>query len=435
MHCLSVRGCLTCRDTCIGTWCVLTSCSRSLRSMVKEVDCGAPVTAVSFMDDGVTVAIGTSDGTLKVFDLRAGFHPRKTVADAHTGDVRCVAFQQRASAPTMPAPGAGVRVAVDATAGGPDTTARAAEPLHGATAEVGDVRTTGAGRQPLARTALLNAAAVAAARGTRLHAHADHLDSSAGAGTVAPDRPQTPTSPLDGGINGGMSCYTRSAPAAHQIPIGLRMCVSCVVGIGGVQVSVPYEPLCPSNVHHTDQLGPSSLSPDDVPSATSTPVRHPASPPAATRSAGLRTSLSPPRMGGTTAASPATHARPLHAKAPASHVAGGSATAAPATAPPLHHTDNDDEKARGVGQASTASPTQLTADAADTVRVVVDECLASFRRDVHRDIHNMHIDLIRQFQIQKNEMEHLLSSLSLNEDLVAEIARLREENQQLRQRF
>eukprot|EP00041_Stephanoeca_diplocostata_P033563 m.1113520 g.1113520 ORF g.1113520 m.1113520 type:complete len:373 (-) comp24363_c0_seq35:1618-2736(-) len=372
MHCLSVRGCLTCRDTCIGTWCVLTSCSRSLRSMVKEVDCGAPVTAVSFMDDGVTVAIGTSDGTLKVFDLRAGFHPRKTVADAHTGDVRCVAFQQRASAPTMPAPGAGVRVAVDATAGGPDTTARAAEPLHGATAEVGDVRTTGAGRQPLARTALLNAAAVAAARGTRLHAHADHLDSSAGAGTVAPDRPQTPTSPLDE---------------------------------------------------------------DDVPSATSTPVRHPASPPAATRSAGLRTSLSPPRMGGTTAASPATHARPLHAKAPASHVAGGSATAAPATAPPLHHTDNDDEKARGVGQASTASPTQLTADAADTVRVVVDECLASFRRDVHRDIHNMHIDLIRQFQIQKNEMEHLLSSLSLNEDLVAEIARLREENQQLRQRF
>eukprot|EP00041_Stephanoeca_diplocostata_P033567 m.1113911 g.1113911 ORF g.1113911 m.1113911 type:complete len:100 (-) comp24363_c0_seq56:1618-1917(-) len=76
-----------------------------------------------------------------------------------------------------------------------------------------------------------------------------------------------------------------------------------------------------------------------------------------------------------------------------------------------------------------------SADAADTVRVVVDECLASFRRDVHRDIHNMHIDLIRQFQIQKNEMEHLLSSLSLNEDLVAEIARLREENQQLRQRF
>eukprot|EP00041_Stephanoeca_diplocostata_P033562 m.1113404 g.1113404 ORF g.1113404 m.1113404 type:complete len:219 (-) comp24363_c0_seq26:1986-2642(-) len=193
----------------------------------------------------------------------------------------------------MPAPGAGVRVAVDATAGGPDTTARAAEPLHGATAEVGDVRTTGAGRQPLARTALLNAAAVAAARGTRLHAHADHLDSSAGAGTVAPDRPQTPTSPLDG---------------------------------------------------------------DDVPSATSTPVRHPASPPPATRSAGVRTSLSPPRMGGTTAASPATHA-----KAPAPHVAGGSATAAPATAPPLHHTDNDDEKARGVGQASTASPTQLTA--------------------------------------------------------------------------
>eukprot|EP00041_Stephanoeca_diplocostata_P033564 m.1113672 g.1113672 ORF g.1113672 m.1113672 type:complete len:86 (-) comp24363_c0_seq43:2894-3151(-) len=34
--------------------------------MVKEVDCGAPVTAVSFMDDGVTVAIGTSDGSVRV---------------------------------------------------------------------------------------------------------------------------------------------------------------------------------------------------------------------------------------------------------------------------------------------------------------------------------------------------------------------------------
>lgn len=41
------------------------------------------------------------------------------------------------------------------------------------------------------------------------------------------------------------------------------------------------------------------------------------------------------------------------------------------------------------------------AEQAHLIRMCVDDALASFRQEVHRDIHNLHVDLIRQFQIQK----------------------------------
>jgi protein NEDD1 len=91
--------------------------------------------------------------------------------------------------------------------------------------------------------------------------------------------------------------------------------------------------------------------------------------------------------------------------------------------------------------SATASPARtmtsvvVPPEQLDMLKEVVEDSLAEFRRQIHRDVHNMHIDLIRQFEIQKNEMEALLGKFSLNEQLVAEIERLRQENVALRQKF
>ncbi|GES98797.1 protein NEDD1 isoform X1 [Rhizophagus clarus] len=61
---------------------------------------------------------------------------------------------------------------------------------------------------------------------------------------------------------------------------------------------------------------------------------------------------------------------------------------------------------------------------------VVDECLQDFRISLRNDIQNMHLELLRQFHIQKTEMEMMFlkycgETMSLRE----EVERLREENQ------
>ena len=72
---------------------------------------------------------------------------------------------------------------------------------------------------------------------------------------------------------------------------------------------------------------------------------------------------------------------------------------------------------------------------AQLVRSVVEECLLDFKLSLHRDVQSMHVDLIRQFEIQKKEMQTALEKLSVNSALVEEVERLRAENASLRARF
>eukprot|EP00126_Sphaerothecum_destruens_P000173 Sdes_comp10210_c0_seq1m1830 len=63
---------------------------------------------------------------------------------------------------------------------------------------------------------------------------------------------------------------------------------------------------------------------------------------------------------------------------------------------------------------------------------IVEDCLDDFRSNVHRDIQNIHIEMLRQFEIQKVEFREMLKFYSVNEALVKELELLKEENRRLK---
>jgi hypothetical protein len=63
-------------------------------------------------------------------------------------------------------------------------------------------------------------------------------------------------------------------------------------------------------------------------------------------------------------------------------------------------------------QASTAmtshGPTQQSQFSMSLLQSILDDALSSFRSDLRRDVHNMHLELLRQFEIQRGEMASLV---------------------------
>ncbi|KAG9325782.1 hypothetical protein KVV02_005706 [Mortierella alpina] len=77
---------------------------------------------------------------------------------------------------------------------------------------------------------------------------------------------------------------------------------------------------------------------------------------------------------------------------------------------------------------SSSLPTQI-------LESVVEGCLEDFRVGIRSDIQNMHLELLRQFQIQKMGIEQLLKQYTDTKELHEENERLREENQRLRMNY
>ncbi|XP_039214090.1 protein NEDD1 [Crotalus tigris] len=69
------------------------------------------------------------------------------------------------------------------------------------------------------------------------------------------------------------------------------------------------------------------------------------------------------------------------------------------------------------------------------IQNMIQETLDDFREACHRDIVNLQVEMIKQFHVQLNEMHALLERYSINDSLVAEIEKLREENKRLQTHF
>uniref|UniRef100_UPI00398F3E26 protein NEDD1 n=1 Tax=Pristiophorus japonicus TaxID=55135 RepID=UPI00398F3E26 len=78
---------------------------------------------------------------------------------------------------------------------------------------------------------------------------------------------------------------------------------------------------------------------------------------------------------------------------------------------------------------------QLTSVQIQFIKTMIQDTLEDYKDAWHRDIVNLQLEMIKQFQIQQNEIHGLLERYSLNEALVAENEKLREEIKRLRATF
>lgn len=69
------------------------------------------------------------------------------------------------------------------------------------------------------------------------------------------------------------------------------------------------------------------------------------------------------------------------------------------------------------------------------IQNMIHETLEDFRDACHKDIINLQVEMVRQFCIQLNEIHTLIENYSVNEALVEEVQRLREENKKLRTNY
>ncbi|KAM9313210.1 protein NEDD1 [Gastrophryne carolinensis] len=77
----------------------------------------------------------------------------------------------------------------------------------------------------------------------------------------------------------------------------------------------------------------------------------------------------------------------------------------------------------------------LTSVQINFIRNMIEETLDDFREACHRDIVNLQLEMIKQFHMQSAEIQMLLERYSVNETLVTEIEKLREENKRLRSNY
>lgn len=69
------------------------------------------------------------------------------------------------------------------------------------------------------------------------------------------------------------------------------------------------------------------------------------------------------------------------------------------------------------------------------IQNLIQETVEDFRDACHKDILNLQVEMVRQFYIQLNQFHSLIEKYSVNESLVEEIERLREENRRLRTNY
>ncbi|XP_072519324.1 protein NEDD1 [Salminus brasiliensis] len=91
------------------------------------------------------------------------------------------------------------------------------------------------------------------------------------------------------------------------------------------------------------------------------------------------------------------------------------------------------EAAAASGAGSGGAP--LTSVQMNFVRNMIHEALEDFRDTCHRDIINLQVEMVRQFYIQLNEIHGLIERYSVNDSLVEEIEKLKEENKRLRANY
>ncbi|XP_058597688.1 protein NEDD1 isoform X2 [Neofelis nebulosa] len=412
----------------------------SSKKLVKTLVADTPLTAVDFMPDGATLAIGSSRGKIYQYDLRMLKSPVKTIT-AHKTSVRCIAFQY-STALSKPTAVNKRAINVSTTSGG--------------------VQNSGVGRE-----------AATSSTGTALP---QPMTTAGGKGAVAvQDKAGLPRSintdiiskETDSGKNQDFFSFDdtgKSSLGDMFSPIR----DDAVVNKGGD------ESIGKDGLDFLPQLN-SVFPPRKNPGTSSTSVLH---------SSPLSVFMGSPgkeenENHDLTAESKKIYLgkqEPKDAFKQFAKLIPGAETGNLNTSPPSNQTRSPEKFEKPekeieaqliyeppVNGSSTPNPkiassvtagvaSSLSEKIADTIgnnrpnapltsvqirfiQNMIQETLDDFREACHRDIVNLQVEMIKQFHMQLNEMHSLLERYSVNEGLVAEIERLREENKRLRAHF
>nr|XP_006197990.1 protein NEDD1 [Vicugna pacos] len=418
----------------------------SSKKLVKTLVADAPLTAVDFMPDGATLAIGSSRGKIYQYDLRMLKSPVKTIS-AHKTSVQCIAFQYSTalskSGLNKPAAVSKRTVNVSATSGGVQNSGNVRE---AATASLAAI-------PPQPKTAAVGKGAVAV---------------QDKAGLPRSINTDISSKEIDSGKNQDFSSFDdtgKSSLGDMFSPIR----DDAVVNKGGDESTSKGDGL-----DFLPQLN-SVFPPRKNPVASSTAVLH---------SSPLNVFMGSPgkeenENHDLTAESKKMYLGKQESKESFKQfpkLISGAETGNLNTPPSSNQTRSPEKFEKPekeieaqlihdppVNGSSTPNPkiassvtagvaSSLSEKIADTIgnnwpnapltsvqirfiQNMIQETLDDFREACHRDIVNLQVEMIKQFHMQLNEMHSLLERYSVNEGLVAEIERLREENKRLRAHF
>ncbi|KAL4840250.1 hypothetical protein H8958_018797 [Nasalis larvatus] len=424
----------------------------SSKKLVKTLVADTPLTAVDFMPDGATLAIGSSRGKIYQYDLRMLKSPVKTIS-AHKTSVQCIAFQY-STVLTKSSLNKGC-------SNKPTTVNKRSVNVNAAS---GGVQNSGIVRE-----------APATSIATVLP---QPMTSAVGKGTVAVQE------------KGGLPRSINTDTLSKETDSGKNQDFSCLDDTGKSSLGDMFSPIRDDAV--VNKGGDESIGKGDgfdfLPQLNS---------------------VFPPRKNTVTSSTSVLHSSPLNvfmgspgkeesenhdltaeskkiymgkqeskesfkqlAKLVTSGAESGNLNTSPSSnqtrnsekfekpeneieaqlicEPPINRSSTPNTKIASSVTAGVAS--SLSEKIADTIgnnrqnapltsiqirfiQNMIQETLDDFREACHRDIVNLQVEMIKQFHMQLNEMHSLLERYSVNEGLVAEIERLREENKRLRAHF
>ncbi|XP_075933701.1 protein NEDD1 isoform X1 [Anarhichas minor] len=417
--------------------------------ILRSIRVDSPLTSVDFTPDGTGLVVGSTQGKIYQYDLRNSSAPTRITA-AHKTSVTCLRFQSNTSklkssklgstkivkrssiklsnSQTDPAPGtspAPLRQ-VTGTAGGagPDPMSREAEGQQGAEPLPVVEKFSNVGRNSL--DVFSPAREDSRSQGTtgdtpfgRTHATSLEMLPREGEGQQVIGRASLDI----------FSPVREDVTSHRKTPLGTPLigaAARCCSPLSVYQTPPPIreeEPITaaaaePCDSRKSDKTSNSSLEGEGpaTPTAPQLTNRIQPAPPFFTPEPGLR------RANGIQAQ--LSYESPVQG-------ASASTTAGPALSTAVSSSLSQ-KITEVVGQAGAAPLTSLQIH---FIQNMIHETLEDFRDTCHRDVVNLQVEMVRQFYIQLNEIHGLIEKYSVNESLVEEVERLKEENRRLKTNY
>ncbi|PIK33196.1 hypothetical protein BSL78_29991 [Apostichopus japonicus] len=427
-------------------------------TVIKTMVVDSPLTSLTFMHDGATLAAGSSRGKIFIFDLRKGAAPIKTLV-GHKSSIQCLRFQHNASA-----------AKVNGTMGSASKTKSTPSQNHhsGVKKSNQQALTPDPGVVPRTKGETPSASVKQDVIDVDIRQPLPREDGerpdSYGTAVISPlhddkkkDSSNSYSSGRIDGVGNNSDSYNNSLTAGgifSPLPNTSTTSDTRRTPIGSVsQSSSPYTAIQPIKSDVSNRTGPSrNANNSALPpfSAISPPQSASSSFPSSVGADSHQYSVdsipdkakfgtvethSLERTDRVTKQSDIDHGR---GTSPQLGLTDGSSMQASSDDPQRSATavvvqQGSREVAVATGRTQ-GGPLPETFQA-EFIRNMIEDCLEDFKADVHRDITNLQVEMLRQFQIQQNEIQQLLKKYSVNEELLTEVERLREENKRLKSTF